>query len=159
MNVDIETDKQKYLPGEKVSLKINVKDSFWNPIKNADLSISLVDESVLALKWNPKKNPYAFFYDLKRYLWTISYWSLRNLIDKLEVKDTSDWEKWWAWDLVKWWNSQKLRWTFKDTAFWNASVSTDENWQAEIITDILPDNLTTWVIETVASTSQDKKIL
>jgi len=158
LNVSIETDKQKYLPWEKVSLKINVKDSSWNPVKNTDLSISLVDESVLALKGNPKKNPYAFFYDLKRYLWTNSYWSLKNLIDKLEVKDVSDWEKWWAWDLVKWGNSQKLRWVFKDTAFWQASTSTDENGQIEITTDSLPDNLTTWVIEVVASTAEDNKI-
>ncbi len=156
--IDIKTDKQKYLPWEKVKLDIQAKDKNWNPIANTNLSISLVDESLLALKWNPRKNPYAFFYDMKRYLWTYTYGSLKTLIEKLEVKDTSDGEKWWAWDRVKWWDSKKKRGTFKDTAYWSADVTTDTNWKVSMTTTNLPDNLTTWVIETLANTSIGNKV-
>ena len=158
LNISIKTDKKSYLPWEVVQLDILVKDYNWNPVKNSDVSISLVDESVLALKWNPKKNPYAFFYDLKRYLWISTYSSLKNLIEKLEVKDNSNWEKWWAWDQIKWWDSKKKRWVFKDTAFWRASWMTDENWVLRLQTTKLPDNLTTWVIEVLANTKKDTKI-
>ena len=158
LNVEIKTNKQNYLPWEKVALEIKVTDYNWKVVPNTDLSISLVDESLLALKWNPKKNPYAFFYDLKRYLWISTYSSLKNLIEKLEVKNSTNWEKWWAWESVKWWDSKKKRWTFKDTAFWQASISTDKNWIAKITTEKLPDNLTTWVIEVLANTVPDTKV-
>ncbi len=42
---------------------------------------------------NPLKNPFAFFYDMKRYLGVETYISLLNLIEKLEVKDGSGGEK------------------------------------------------------------------
>ena len=158
LDIDITTDKKEYLPWDIVQLNILVKDYLWKPVKNADVSISLVDESLLALKWNPKKNPYAFFYDLKRYLGVYTFSSLKNLIEKLEIKDNSNWEKWWAWDQVKWWDSKKKRWLFKDTAFWQASWTTDENWFLRIQTTKLPDNLTTWVIEVLANTKNDTKV-
>jgi hypothetical protein len=45
-----------------------------------------------------------------------------------------------------------IRQDFVDTAFWNAFVRTDENGQAEISV-LLPDNLTTWRLDTRAVTS------
>lgn len=158
IKVTIKPEKNHYLPGEKVKLNIKTTTTNWDPVAYANWSISIVDESLLALKWNPKKNPYAFFYDMKRYLWVYTYLSLFNLVDKLEIKDISDWEKWWAWEWAKWWDSKKKRWVFKDTAFWQADYTTDANWNYSIITDSLPDNLTTWVIESVASTPLDNKV-
>ena len=66
--VEIVPNKTTYLPGEKITLAMSVKDTEGNPIKNANGSIVIVDESLLALKGNPKKNPFAFFYEMKRYL-------------------------------------------------------------------------------------------
>ncbi|EKE29741.1 MAG: hypothetical protein ACD_2C00107G0001 [uncultured bacterium (gcode 4)] len=158
IKVKITPEKNHYLPWDKVKLNIKTQDEAGNIVPNANWSISLVDESLLALKWNPKKNPFAFFYDMKRYLWIETYVSLFNLVEKLDVKDIKDWEKWWAWEWQKWWNAKKKRWVFKDTAFWQADFTTDKNWIANLTTDALPDNLTTWVIESVASTSDDSKI-
>ncbi|MEI8252629.1 MAG: hypothetical protein WCG25_02560 [bacterium] len=45
-----------------------VSDDKNNPVANANLSIGIVDQSLLALKGNPIKNPFAYFYDMKRYL-------------------------------------------------------------------------------------------
>lgn len=158
LKVEIKPEKNHYLPWEKVVVNIKTTDENGKIIPNVNWSLSLVDESLLALKWNPKKNPYAFFYDMKRYLGVETYLSLLNLVEKLEIKDTWDWEKWWAWEWAKWGNSKKKRWVFKDTAFWQADFTTDKNWQAKITTENLPDNLTTWVIEWVASTSDDNKV-
>lgn len=158
IKISIKPEKNNYLPWDKVTLYISTTDSSWKPIANVNWSISLVDESLLALKWNPKKNPFAFFYDMKRYLWVETYLSLFNLVEKLEVKDITDWEKWWAWEWTKWWDSKKKRWVFKDTAFWQADYITDKDWKIKITTEALPDNLTTWVIESVWSTWDDTKI-
>lgn len=158
LNVTILTDKKSYKPWEKVWVWVVVNDSKWNPVSWANLSISIVDESLLALVWNPKKNPYVFFYDMKRYLWTLMYSSMINLIEKLEVKDISNWEKWWAWEQIKWWDSKKKRWVFKDTAFWQSDAITWANGKVYIESDLLPDNLTTWVIEVLVNTPIDNKV-
>lgn len=93
LSVMIAPEKKQYLPGEKVKLSVTVQDSQGNPVPNANGSLSIVDESLLALAGNPLKNPFAFFYDMKRYLGTMTSISLVNLIEKLEVKDTSLGEK------------------------------------------------------------------
>lgn len=155
LNVDVKTSKTNYLPWEELEIEVLVKDQKNNPVKNANLSLSVVDQSVLALKWNPKKNPYAFFYEMRRFLWTVSYNNLYYLIDKLEIKDTTWWQKWWSWD-QKWWETTKPRWNFKDTAYFLADVNTDKNWIAKIKINKLPDNLTTWVIEALVNTSDSK---
>jgi uncharacterized protein YfaS (alpha-2-macroglobulin family) len=68
VEVKITTDKQLYLPGDKPEIEILVSDDKGNPVANANLSIGIVDQSLLALKGNPIKNPFAYFYDMKRYL-------------------------------------------------------------------------------------------
>ena len=93
LSVTITPEKKQYLPGNKVKLTVTVKDSEGKPVSAANGSISLVDESLLALAGNPLKNPFAFFYDMKRYLGINTYVSLVNLIEKLEVKDASLGEK------------------------------------------------------------------
>ena len=158
LNVSILTDKKNYKPADKMQVTVEVVDANGKVVPNANGTLSIVDESVLALKWNPKKNPYSFFYDMKRYLWVLSAWNLKYLIEKLEVKDVSWGEKWWAWDQVKGWDTKKLRWNFKDTAFWLSDFTTDANGKALIQIPLLPDNLTTWVIEALVSTSLDNKI-
>ncbi len=158
LNVEVKTNKENYKPWEKVKIEVNVKDNSWKSVPNVNLSVWLVDESLLALVWNPKKNPFAFFYDMKRYLWTLMSSSMFSLVEKLEVKDISWGEKWWAWDQIKGWDSKKKRWIFKDTAFWQANFTSDLNWKAIIETDALPDNLTIWNIEVVANDANSNKI-
>jgi len=158
LKVKISTDKKSYNPWDSVWITVYVTDSKWKPVSWVNGSLSLVDESLLALVWNPKKNPYAFFYEMKRYLGTLMYSSMINLIEKLEVKDISNWQKWWAWEQIKWWDSKKKRWVFKDTAYWLADFTTGNDWKFFIKTDKLPDNLTTWEIEALVNSSTDNKI-
>lgn len=93
LNIQIVPSKKNYLPGEKITLAISVKDTDGKPVKDANGSVAVVDESLLALKGNPKKNPFAFFYEMKRYLGVDTYLSLSRLIEKLEVKDIGNGEK------------------------------------------------------------------
>ncbi|MFA5917809.1 MAG: MG2 domain-containing protein [Candidatus Gracilibacteria bacterium] len=158
LNVTISTNKKSYKPGEKVGSTITVLDAKGNPVVGANGSISIVDESLLALVGNPKKNPYAFFYEMKRYLGTLMYSSMINLIEKLEVKDVSNGEKGGAGEQIKGGDSKKKRGVFKDTAFWQADFTTDKNGKAIIQSEILPDNLTTWVLEVIVNTPVDNKI-
>lgn len=70
-----------------------MRDASGKPVPNANGSLAVVDQSLLALAGNPIKNPFAFFYDMKRYLGVETYLSLAYLIEKLEVKDVSGGEK------------------------------------------------------------------
>ena len=87
------TPKNGYLPGESLKVSVLVKDANGKPLAGGNGSITVVDESVLALLGNPLKNPFAFFYEMKRYLGTTLYLSLTNLVEKLEVKNTGNGEK------------------------------------------------------------------
>lgn len=112
----------------------------------------------MALAGNPLKNPFAFFYDMKRYLGIETYISLVNLIEKLEVKDASLGEKGGAGEGTKGGSSRKKRGIFKDTAFWQADFTTDKDGKYTVTTDALPDNLTTWVIEALVSTTAGNRV-
>lgn len=156
LQVKVSTDKEFYLPWDKPQIEVSVTDSKGAPVANANLSVAIVDQSLLALKGNPIKNPFAFFYDMKRYLGTLTSLSLATLVDKLEIKNTDDWSKWWDGWSMKWWNSKKKRWVFKDTAYRNADITTDFKWIAKITADALPDNLTTRVVESLINTEDTK---
>ena len=158
LTVDLQTDKDSYAPRQTVTTTVRVVDASGSPVQWAHWSLAIVDMSVLALKWNPKNNPYAFFYDMKRYLGVVSYWSLKFLVEKLEVKDATDWSKWWDGDQTKGWDSVKKRWIFKDTARRNADFVTDKNWEAILVSEALPDNLTTRQLETILTDPVDNKI-
>ncbi|MFB0964346.1 MAG: alpha-2-macroglobulin family protein, partial [Patescibacteria group bacterium] len=160
LNVTVQADRDRKAPGDPLSVTVFVKDALGNPVAGANGSLSVVDESVLALLGNPKKNPFAFFYEMKRYLGVQTAVSLANLVDKLEVKsfDLSNGAKGGAGEDRKGGDAKKKRGVFKDTAFWRSDFVTDKNGKFTIATDNLPDNLTTWVIETVVSTSADNRI-
>lgn len=93
LKVEITTNKQLYLPGDAPKITVKVTDADGAPVVGADLSIGIVDQSLLALKGNPLKNPFAYFYDMKRYLGTYTWVSLNTLVDKLEIKDATDGSK------------------------------------------------------------------
>ena len=145
LNIEVKSNKTHYLPGEEVTLDILAKDFEGKPA-SAELSLSVVDLSVLALKGNPKKNPLIFFYS--GFPLTVQTGSnLKNILVEIPIltKGGGGGE-----GLAK-----KVRGIFKETAFWQAVVRTDENGKAQI-KFTLPDNLTTWQTETIGITKDTK---
>ena len=150
IDVRIESDKPAYLPGEKVNLTIRTLDSGGRGIP-AEVSVSVADMSVLALKGNPKKNPLSFFYGgFGLAVKTLS--NLKNLLHEVPIPTgTKGGGGSSAEDL-----SKHKRGEFLDTAFWKAEVETNASGSASV-SFTLPDNLTQWQVESVAI-SQDSKV-
>ncbi len=147
--VSVTANKANYLPGEAVTLSVETKDAEGRPVP-AEVSVAVADLSVLALKGNPKKNPTIFFYD--GFPLSVSTASnIKNILHEKDIPlgtkggDGADPD-----DLAK-----KKRGIFKDTAHWEAVVRTDQTGRATV-TFTLPDNLTTWQVETLGVTIDTK---
>ncbi len=149
LTVEVTSDKERYLPGEAVTLRVRTLDATNKPV-SAEVSLAVADLSVLALRGNPKKDPYTFFYD--GFPLSVSTASnIKNILYEAEIPlGTKGGDGGNPDDLAK-----KQRGVFKDTAYWNATVVTDANGDG-LVTFTLPDNLTTWQIESLAVTEDTK---
>jgi len=147
--IDTVTDKANYLPGEKVKLTVTTKDASGKGIP-AEVSIAVADVSVLALAGNPRKNPLLFFYgDMPLTVTTAA--NTKNILTEVEIpKGTKGGDGGNAADLAT-----KKRGVFKDTAFWQADVTTDAN-GVGYVSFTLPDNLTRWQIESLGITKDTR---
>ncbi len=143
LDVVVKTDKKKYLPGENMTVEIEVKDFKGNPIKS-EISLSVVDMSVLALTGFYKPDLVEIFYYL-RGLGVKTSHMLMYMVDRYKPGSKGggggDPE-------------ERKRMNMKDTAYWNPSIITDENGKAKI-TFKLPDNLTTWKLLAIANTKNN----
>jgi hypothetical protein len=149
LDVNIQSDKNNYLPGETVNLDLLVKDKNGNPV-SGELSLAVVDMSVLALTGNLKKNPAIFFYNGTPL--TVSTESnIKNILYEADIPvGTKGGSGGGSEELEK-----KKRGEFKDTAFWQGVVRADSSGKAHI-SFTLPDNLTTWQVESVGVTKDTK---
>lgn len=148
LDIQVKTDKEKYLPGDTVNLEVWAKDKNGKPVES-EVSVAVVDMSVLALKGNPKKNPITFFYNHFP-LTIVTSANLKNILYEIDITKgkgggggADD-------------NATRKRGVFKDTAWWKADLKTDENGYAQV-SFTLPDNLTTWQIESLG-VSRDTKL-
>jgi uncharacterized protein YfaS (alpha-2-macroglobulin family) len=149
LTVSVTPNKAQYLPGEEVELRVETLDHTGSPVP-AEVSIAVADLSVLALKGNPKKNPLAYFYDgFPLSVTTAS--NIKNILYEVDVPlGTKGGGGGSPEDLAA-----KKRGLFKDTAFWEASVITDE-YGGATASFTLPDNLTTWQVESLGVTKDTK---
>ncbi|PIR90449.1 hypothetical protein COU05_01980 [bacterium (Candidatus Gribaldobacteria) CG10_big_fil_rev_8_21_14_0_10_37_21] len=148
ISVDIGANKKYYSPGEDITLEILAKDNLGNPVQG-EFSLAVVDLSVLALKGNPKKDPFVFFYD--GFPLTVrTYSNLKAVLEQLDIAESPT--KGGGGSLDK---DGKARGEFKETAFWQGDIKTDTTGKA-VISFKLPDNLTTWQAEALGITSDTK---
>ena len=149
LTIDIRANKASYLPGEKVNLTITTSDAQGRKVP-ADVSIAVADVSVLALKGNPKKDPLVFFYDGFP-LTVTSETNIKNLLKETPIPTgTKGGDGGNPADLAT-----RKRGEFKDTAFWQANVETNEQGVGQV-SFTLPDNLTRWQIESLGITKDTK---
>jgi uncharacterized protein YfaS (alpha-2-macroglobulin family) len=147
IDVAVTPDKKIYQPGEKVGLNIIARDGDGNPAA-AELSLAVVDLSVLALVGNPKKEPAVFFYDGFPLAVSTSS-NIKNILLTEKIPISKGGSGGGAE------STDKVRGDFRDTALWKGSVITDSAGRARIEFD-LPDNLTTWQAEAVGVTKDTK---
>ena len=149
--IEIKTDKKVYKPREKVVLQIsNTVPVPW--IKKAELTVMVVDDSLISLMWNIDLNTLEKFY--KKLPFQIQT-SITNLAMLKNYYFSRPWIVGWSWFWnFKWWDSAvNSRTIFKNTAYYNPSVITDYYWNARVEFE-LPDNLTNFRIM-VLSNSKD----
>lgn len=78
LNIAIEPSKENYKPAENASYKILVTDNDGKPVKNTELSVGVVDESIYAIKPDETPDIKSFFYS-PRYSNIPTYSSLNNI--------------------------------------------------------------------------------
>jgi len=156
--VEIRSDKEEYKPKEEVAIKLKVRDSQGADCQ-ASLAVAVVDLGVLNLIGYQTPDPFAVFYG-ERPL------SVRTSETRIHVVGRRDYgEKGedaaggsgegLAAPLGGALSEVELRGDFRSTAYWNASVVTDENGEARV-TFSLPDNLTTFRVMAVAQTKDSR---
>ncbi len=148
LNITARSDKNNYLPGETVNLDMAVKDKQGRPVQ-AELSLAVVDMSVLALKGNPKKNPVLFFFGGTPVSVSTAS-NIKNILHEADIPTGTKGGGGGSDELAR-----KKRGVFKDTALWEGVVQTDGAGKAHV-SFRLPDNLTTWQVESVGVTKDTK---
>ena len=153
LNVNVTTDKQTAGPGDSVKYTITTKDQSGKPI-SADVSLAVVDKAVLALAASNSDPILKGFYP-------DTGLGVQTALGLVSSADDFN---------AQYRNSTPtgggagggggpetslgiitVRQDFKDTAFFQAQVTTDSNGQAQV-TVTLPQNLTTWVADARAAT-------
>lgn len=149
LNVTVTPTKNIFEPGELYRAKIKVVDAENRPIQT-ELTISCFDKSILDLL-GYNEYYYDGSYDADYLLRFFNYFrgpSMFSSVYGLDLNPVGGSGAGGPPDL-------DVRKNFKDTAFWNSSVSTDSNGEA-ILEFQLPDNLTQWHFKIWAYGGSDK---
>lgn len=156
--VEIQKNKEEFKPREDVSVKFKVKDELGAGCPGS-LAVAVVDVGVLNLIGYETPDPFSVFYG-ERSL------SVRTSETRIHVVGRRDYgEKGeespggagegLAAPMEAALAEVELRGDFRSTAYWNPSLNTDGNGEAEV-TFRLPDNLTTFRIMAVAQTKDSR---
>ncbi|MBI5412284.1 Ig-like domain-containing protein [Candidatus Peregrinibacteria bacterium] len=142
LDIELKTDKAKYLPGETVRVQAKVTDFEGKPAKT-ELSLGVVDMSVQDLLGFYMPDLVATFYS-NRGLGVRTSEMLSYLVEVFKPGTKGG----GGGDL-----DPVTRKNFKDTAYWNPSVVTNDQGEAEVSFK-LPDNLTTWQVLAIGNNTE-----
>lgn len=148
LDIEIKTEKEEYLPGETVKFEISAKKIGGFPAENADISLAVVDESVLALKSRENEDIFEIFF-APHELAVKTAALLTKFSHRLNVRSAEGAKGGGGGlnlELL-----QKKRGEFRDTAFWTAHLTTDASGLAHG-EFTLPDNITSWQMWSTANT-------
>jgi uncharacterized protein YfaS (alpha-2-macroglobulin family) len=153
LDVKVTTDKQTAGPNDNVTYTVTTKDQSGKPV-SADVSLAVVDKAVLALVPSNSVPILQGFYPetglgVQTALGLVSSADDFNAQYRQSIPEGGGAGGGGG-------NEASLgivtvRQNFKDTAFFQAQVTTDANGQAQV-TVKLPENLTTWVADARAAT-------
>ncbi|MEK7784947.1 MAG: alpha-2-macroglobulin family protein, partial [Chloroflexota bacterium] len=140
INVELTPDKTKVGPRDDVTYKVKATNYKGEPVQ-AEFSLGLADLAALSLA-APNSGPLLDAFYGERGLSVRTGIGLTLSVDQLNVETAS----------IKGGGGgaeagfADVRGDFRDTAYWNATVTTDANGEASV-TIKLPDNLTTWRLD------------
>ena len=158
VKVNLSTDLEKTGPGESVTYHVRTTDQNDNPVQ-AEVSLALVDLSVLSLLGSNSQPILDYFYSGR----SLGVRTTVPIVYNIEhyISSYEDWltegegmgsgggkgaDVYGVFD---------IRGEFKDTAYWEANLLTDENGEASVQIK-LPDNLTIWRMDARAVTKDTK---
>jgi alpha-2-macroglobulin len=136
LGINVETDQPKYHPADEMTIKVKTTDYTGKAVP-AEVSLAIVDKSVLSLTDTVTADLLNAFYR-KRWLGVFTAETLTKAISRVNVQVEAGLKGGGGATPAK-------RGVFKDTAYWQAEVTTDANGMGEVKFK-LPDNLTTWQI-------------
>ncbi len=148
--IEVSAEPQQAGPGDEVTYTIQARDEGGEPLR-AEFSLSLSDLATLSLVESNTPPVLDFFYNERN----LGVWTSAPLFLSLEDYNAEIQE------MVAIGGGMgsgggkgedelgvvSVRQDFPDTALWEAHIETDENGQAQV-TVKLPDNLTTWRMDT-----------
>src|SRR6185503_6900787 len=148
LNLEIISNKSEYKPRETASYTILARDADGAPVRNAEVSLGVVDEAIYSLAEDYSGNIRTHFYGTRynsvaTHL-SISYSFTGYAGDKpMDLAANKP-----SYQLADFKNQNDavqpmIRKDFRDTAFWQPSATTGADGRATVKFR-LPDNLTTW---------------
>lgn len=143
LSVAIKTDKKTYGPGDTVTVKVKTTD-FKGQGVESELALSIVDVAVLSLAPDRSAQITDSFYGQA----TLGVTTAQSQMISLERINRYIEENRKGGDGGE--AAFTTRTAFRDTAFWEAHLLTDEKGEA-MVTFKLPDSLTTWQISAVTA--------
>jgi uncharacterized protein YfaS (alpha-2-macroglobulin family) len=138
IQLTVRSDRSRYSPNDEVVYTIQATDYGGRPVQ-AELALALVDLSVLSLADSNSPPIVQSFYG-QRGLGVRTGSGLVLSVDRLNVKLATEIKGGGGGAMEA---AREIRGDFRDTAYWNAVVTTDQAGQA-MVSAKLPDNLTTW---------------
>ena len=148
LDLEVIPNKSEYKPRETASYTILARDADGAPVRNAEVSLGVVDEAIYSLSpdysGNIRKHFYGTRYNSVATHLSISYSFIGYAGDKpMDLAKNKP-----SYQLADFKNSgdqvqPMIRKDFRDTAFWQPSAVTGADGRATVKFR-LPDNLTTW---------------
>ena len=148
LNLEVIPNKNEYKPRETASYTILARDADGAPVRNAEVSLGVVDEAIYSLaadySGNIRKHFYGTRYNSVATHLSISYSFTGYAGDKpMDLAANKP-----SYQLADFKNQgdqvqPMIRKDFRDTAFWQPSAITGADGRATVKFR-LPDNLTTW---------------
>ena len=160
LNLEIISNKQEYKPRETASYTILARDADGAPVRDAEVSLGVVDEAVYSISpdfaGNINEQFYGMRYNSVDTRLSIAYYFRGFAGEKpLDLASTKR-----SYQLADFKNEGEqvepiVRKDFKDTAYWQPTAITGSDGRATVKFR-LPDNLTTWRATARAITSDTK---
>jgi uncharacterized protein YfaS (alpha-2-macroglobulin family) len=150
LSITTQSDKQRYRPGETVTVSVTVKDAAGKPVAG-EVTMSVADKGVLNLIGYRLPDPFESFYGPRPLAVSTTESRAQIVLARSFGEKGEDEGGCGGLDL----GGVETRGNFKYTAYWNPTLRTDSTGSLTV-KFTLPDNLTTFKIMCVAQSKRSE---